>query len=97
MVHKIDEPAVVASRLAGGAVSAQVPRPPEGRTAPTNLDWASRPGLDARLKELHLRGDSFKLIADALSIEFATAITRNACIGRAQRLKLPILAEVQEK
>ena len=43
----------------------------------------------ARLHEHHAAGLSFGQIADALNDEFGTTVTRNACVGKGRRLRLP--------
>lgn len=42
-----------------------------------------------RLRELHTKNISFAEIANHLSDEFKMRITRNACIGKAERIGLP--------
>jgi len=51
------------------------------------------PEMDQRLRELHAEGLKFRLIAAGINAEFETTLTRNSCIGRSHRLKLPIRTE----
>jgi len=56
--------------------------------------WESTPGLVARMVELYaLTGDRYLSatgIAEQLNAEFHTDLTRNAIIGRAHRMNLPV-------
>ena len=46
-------------------------------------------GMLTRLRELHAAGMTFGQIANALNAEFGSAVTRNSCVGKGRRLKLP--------
>jgi hypothetical protein len=46
--------------------------------------------MDERLRELDAAGLTFKEIADRMNAEFSLALTRNACVGRGRRLRLPL-------
>ena len=48
-----------------------------------------RPGLVARLKDLHSQRLAFRRIAEILSVEYSHEFTRNSIIGKSRRLGLP--------
>jgi GcrA cell cycle regulator len=56
--------------------------------------WESTPGLVVRMVELYaLTGDRYlsaSALAEQLNAEFHTDLTRNAIIGRAHRMNLPV-------
>ena len=52
------------------------------------VEWTPR--MDERLRELDAAGLTFKAIAARMSAEFSLALTRNACVGRGRRLRLPL-------
>jgi hypothetical protein len=51
--------------------------------------WTT-PGLVDRFTALHAENKSFAEIRDAINATFKTTLTRNACIGQARRLELPV-------
>jgi hypothetical protein len=51
-------------------------------------DWTPR--IDDRMRELHEQKLSFTEISARLNADFGLATTRNACIGRGRRIKLPL-------
>jgi len=53
----------------------------------TGTAWTPR--MEDRLRELQAEGLTFRQIAIQLNAEFNTTLTRNACVGRSYRLKLP--------
>jgi GcrA cell cycle regulator len=50
------------------------------------------PEIDDRMRELHALKLSFTEISARLNADFGLSTTRNACIGRGRRLKLPLRA-----
>jgi hypothetical protein len=52
------------------------------------VHWTPR--LDRRLRELFDEGMPYRTIALAMSGEFNLNFTRNACIGRSNRLRFPL-------
>jgi GcrA cell cycle regulator len=46
------------------------------------------PAHSEALREYHARGMSYSMIADAINVRFRTAYSRNATLGRAQRMGL---------
>ena len=57
-------------------------------TPPSDSPWLI-PGLTQRLLALHAEGMIMRDIADRLSFEFETDLTRNAVIGKCRRLAMP--------
>jgi hypothetical protein len=53
----------------------------------TATAWTAQ--IEDRLRQLHAEGLTFKQIAQQLNAEFDTSLTRNACVGRGYRLRLP--------
>lgn len=59
----------------------------------TSHQWTD--SIVQRLRDLHATNLSFSEIAVELNEEFATSITRNACIGKSKRIGLPERAMTQ--
>ena len=55
----------------------------------SNGPWL-KPGIEARLCELHAEGHSFREIAEKLSAEYDVTLTKNAIAGRCHRLCLKL-------
>jgi len=53
-----------------------------------NVDWT--PQLTARFRHLIAHGVSYAEIAKALSLEFHVRLTKNACVGKGRRLRVPL-------